>query len=229
MLRPLYEGWFRVRSYGAENIPSDGGAIIAANHSGTLPFDGAMLYMDVLCRSDPPRLPRPVGDTFIPRLPFVSVFFARGGVVAGSRSNVKHLLESGELLLVFPEGVPGIAKPIWKRYQLQKWRVGHCELAIRYGVPVVPVGIVGAEEQMPQVGKLDVRLFGAPYLPLPVTPVPLPVRYHIHYGEPIPLHERYRPEQADDPAVIGEAALQVQNAVRDLLRRGLKQRKGIFR
>ncbi len=225
--RPLYTHYFRVKSYGAHNIPQTGGAILAANHSGTLPVDGMMLFMDVLEHTDPPRLPRPAADFFVPMLPFVAIAFSRVGVVAGSRRNVQHLLESGELLMIFPEGVPGIGKPFSKRYQLQQWRVGHCELAIRHGVPVVPVGIVGAEEQMPQLARLP-GVMGAPYIPVTATPLPLPVRYHIHYGAPVPLQELYKPEQADDPAVLGAAAARVKSEVRELIRNGLRQREGIF-
>ena len=228
LTRPLYEHYFRVRSVDSHHIPSSGGAILAANHSGTLPFDGAMLYLDVLKRTDPPRVARVVADTFVPILPFVSVFFSRCGVVAGSRGNVRRLLEREELMMIFPEGTPGIGKLYKQRYQLQKWRVGHCVLAIRHQVPVIPVGIVGPEEQMPQIGRINLNLFGAPYLPITATPLPLPVRYHIYYGAPIPMGELYRPEDADDPSVVQSAADEVREAVDALLKRGLSERTGVF-
>jgi len=228
LVRPLYENYFRVRSVDAHHIPSEGGAILAANHSGTLPFDGAMLYVDVLKHTDPPRIARAVADTFVPGLPFVSVFFSRCGVVGGSRGNVRRLLERGELLMIFPEGTPGIGKPFKERYQLQHWRVGHCEMAIRHRVPVVPVGIVGAEEQMPQVARIPVSAFGSPYIPVPATPLPLPVRYHIYYGEPIDMPGLYEPGDADDPDILSEAAERVRDAVDGLLQRGLSEREGVF-
>ena len=149
-------------------------------------------------------------------------------MVGGSRGNVRTLLENGEMLLIFPEGVPGIGKPYSKRYQLQDWRKGHCELAIRYGAPIVPVGLVGAEEQMPQLARIEMK-GPIPYIPIPATPVPLPVRYHIHYGEPIPVHLDYTPEQADDPNILSEAAARVKQAVADLIEEGLRERKGVFR
>ena len=226
----LYERYFRVRSYGAHHIPKDGAAILAANHSGTLPFDGTMLFSDVVRQTDPPRLPRAVADTFVPGLPGVGTFFSRVGVVGGSRLNVETLLERGELLMIFPEGTPGIGKPFKERYRLQHWREGHAELAIRHRAPVVPVAIIGAEEQMPQIARIEgLRLFGAPYLPVPLTLLPFPVRYHIHYGEPIPLHEEFSPDDADDPEIVRNAAARVKAAVQALLERGLSERKGIFR
>lgn len=225
---PLYDNYFRVKSYGAENIPSSGPAVLAGNHSGTLPLDGAMLWVDVLRHTDPPRTARPIADYFVSTLPLVSTLFARCGVVGGSKGNARALLEAGELLMIFPEGTPGIGKPFSERYKLQTWRQGHCELAIRYSAPVVPVGIVGAEEQMPQIARIP--LGGAvPYLPVPATLVPLPVRYHIHYGEPLRFDQEFSPEDADDPEIVAEAARRVKAAVQGLLDRGLELREGIFK
>lgn len=229
LVNPLYEHWFRVKSYGIENVPGRGSAILAANHSGVLPFDGAMIFMDIVRRHPVPRAVRPLADYFVPELPFVGVLFARLGVVAGSRGNMARLLEAGELLLLFPEGTPGIGKPFAKRYQLALWRVGHVELAIRHRVPVVPVAVIGAEEQMPLITQLPVRAFGMPSLPVPVTPVPLPVRYHIHYGPPIDLAARYPAEAADDPVAVDAGAREVRDAVERLIAAGLAMREGVFR
>jgi len=229
-LRFLYRTYIRVTSHGSEHIPSRGAAILAANHSGMLPFDAAMLYVDVIEHTDPSRVPRPVADTFMSRVPFMSTTFARAGVVGGARRNTHRLLDDGELLMVFPEGVPGIGKPWRERYQLQEWRVGHVELAIRHGAPVVPVAIIGAEEQWPQVARVrGIPLFGAPYLPIPLTPIPLPVHYHIHYGRPIALHETWAPECADDPTAVHAAAALVRAAVTELIGTGLRGRGGVFR
>jgi 1-acyl-sn-glycerol-3-phosphate acyltransferase len=225
---PLYDRYFRVISHGAENIPTTGAAILAANHSGSIPVDGAMLWIDVFRHTDPPRIPRPVADYFVSALPVLSTLFARCGVVGGSRGNARALLEAGELLMIFPEGVPGIGKNFAQRYQLQEWRQGHCELAIRYRAPVVPVGIVGAEEQMPQIARIPFP-GPIPYIPVTATPLPLPVRYHIWYGEPIRVDRDYSPDDADDPEKVREAAARVKVAVQALLDRGRKERKGIFR
>ncbi len=183
--RWFYERYFRVISIGSENIPREGPAVLACNHSGTVPVDGMMLWSDVVRNAH--RVPRAIADHFVPTLPWVGVLFARGGMVGGSRGNARALLRAGEMLMIFPEGTPGIGKNFSERYQLQKWRVGHAELAIRHRAPVVPVAIVGAEEQMPQLAKIPG--FGAvPYLPIPLTPMPMPVRYRILYGEPVPTH-----------------------------------------
>ncbi len=229
VLAPLYDRYFRVSSYGcAEAVPASGPAVLAANHSGAIPIDGAMLWLDILRRSQPARVPRAVADHFVPMIPLLGTLFARGGMVGGSRGNARVLLEAGELLMIFPEGVPGVAKNFRDRYKLQEWRMGHVELAIRHGAPVIPVGIVGPEEQMPQIGRIPIQLAGLPFIPVTLTPLPLPVRYHIHYGEPIRTDRDYRPEHADDPAAVREAAARVKAAVQALLDAGLAQRQGIF-
>lgn len=229
LMRPMYEQWFRVRSTGHHNIPASGAAILAANHSGTLPFDAMMTWADAVQHTDPVRVPRPIIDYFVDKLPFINTLFTRVGAVGGSRGNVHNLLSDGELLLLFPEGVPGISKPFSERYQLQTWRGGHVELAIRHRAPVVPVAVIGAEEQLPQLAKLPISLFGAPFLPItPTIVLPLPVRYHIYYGEPIAVHEDYPPEAATDPVAVAEAAARVKSAVEALIARGLEEREGVF-
>lgn len=224
---PVYERYFRVKTYNPEHLPSAGPAIVAANHSGTLPFDAAMLWADIYRHTSPPRAPRAIADYFVPSLPFIGTLFARTGMVGGSRGNARALLEAGELLMLFPEGTPGIGKAFRDRYRLQDWREGHCELAIRHRAPVIPVGIIGPEEQMPQLFRLP-GLGPLPYLPVPATLFPLPVRYHIHYGAPIPLHTRFEPEQADDPDSVRRAAAEVKEAVQALLHEGLRLREGVF-
>ena len=226
--RFFYERYFRVDSQGIENLPETGPVVIAANHGGMLPFDAAMLHTDIARSSDPPRLPRTVADRFVPKLPFVGTFFARGGVIAGSRRNVEHVLESGQVLVVFPEGTVGIGKPASERYRLQEWRPGHAELAMRYRAPVVPAAIVGPDEQWPQLARIDaIKLFGAPYLPIPATPLPLPVRYYIRYGEPMPLHEMFEGD-VRDPDVISAAAAAVKARVQSMIDRCVDERPGLF-
>jgi len=230
VIAPAYDKYFRCISHGCENIPASGPTILAANHSGNIPIDGAMLWLDVLRKTSPPRVCRPIADHFVPSLPFIGTLFSRGGMVGGSRGNARSLLEAGELLMIFPEGVPGIVKPFSERYQLQEFRVGHAELAIRHGAQIVPVGIVGGEEQMPALLASERlgKLVGVPVLPIPVIPLPLPVRYHLYYGEPIRTDQEFSPADADDADKVASVAGRVQAAVDELLQRGLEERDGVF-
>lgn len=222
-LSPAYHRYFRVRSHGHANIPASGPAILVSNHGGILPVDAAMLWCDVALHTE--RVLRPVADRFVPLLPIISTLFARGGVVSGTRANVRHLLEQGELIAIFPEGTTGPAKPARERYKLQDWRVGHVELALRYHAPIIPVAIVGAEESWPMLARLNLPLFGAPYLPIPRSPLPLPVPFELWYGRPIELHAGLARSAADDPALVATNAARTRAAVEALLERGLASRR----
>lgn len=234
-MAPIYDKWFRVEAFGRKNIPSEGPVVIAANHSGAIPMDAAMVLCDLNRFLDPPRLVRPLADHFVRGLPLAGALFARFGVVGGSRRNADEVLRRGGAVLVFPEGVPGIGKNFNERYQLKPFRRGHAELALRNGAPIVPTAVVGAEEQYIQVAKLP-GIMGTPHVPItpffpllgPVGLVPLPVKYRIYYGEPIYFHERYERRDADDPEVLMSLAAEVQGRVAELIEQGLDERNGWF-
>jgi 1-acyl-sn-glycerol-3-phosphate acyltransferase len=224
---PLYRYYFRVESSGAENIPVHGAAIFVANHSGTLPFDALMLCTDVARRTEPPRLLRPIVDRFVARLPWLGTAMAHCGAVSGALADVRYLLEHGELCLIFPEGLSAIGKPHSQRYRVQAFRVGFAELSLRHRVPVVPVAIIGAEDQWPVLAQLrGLHPFRLPYVPVVATPLPLPVRYHIHYGRPIILHDHDRGPITQ--AAIENASERVRASLQALVDSGLASRKGVF-
>lgn len=227
-LRPLYRSYFRVSSHGVEHIPQSGAAILIANHAGTLPIDAAMICYDVFNRTEPPRMPRAVIDYFVPQLPFVGSFLNRVGAVNGALANVRRLLETDQLCLIFPEGIKAIGKPFRQRYTLTQWRVGHAELALRYGVPIIPIAVIGSEEQWLQLGRFErFHAFEIPYLPVVATPIPLPVHYHIHYGEPIRF-EGHEGHAAPSTEQIEQAAATTRRALTALLEQGLAARKSVF-
>jgi len=228
-LYALYRLYFRVRSEGHQHIPTDGPAVMVANHGGLLPFDGAMTAVDVFLHTDPPRLARSIVDLWAGTLPFVNVFFARVGQVIGTPENFTALLDEGELVLVFPEGIDGIRKPINQRYQLQRFHVGFIEHALRAQVPIIPVGILGSDDQAPILYDMKplARLLGLPVAPItptfpwlgPVGLLPYPVSYRIIYGEPLLLHDRFGPEAAEDAPLVRELSSEVRRTVQHLLDR----------
>jgi 1-acyl-sn-glycerol-3-phosphate acyltransferase len=225
----LYRFWFRVQSEGHEQLPRRGGAILVANHGGLLPFDGAMAALDVMLHSDPPRLLRPLVARFVRDLPVLRDFYAGIGPVIGTRQNFRSLLEQRQLVLVFPEGVDGIRKTMPDRYRLQHFHPGFAEEAVRHRVPVIPVAIVGPDDQAPIL--YDVKTI-ARWLKLPAFPItptfpwlgplgllPYPVRYRIVYGEPLALYEQAPREAADDRPRMEEMAARVRQTVQHLVDR----------
>ena len=187
-----------------------------------------MLWADVLRKHRPATFSRAVADYFVSSLPVDQhpvCPLRRGG--RKPRQCPRSCSRPVSCCMIFPEGTPGIGKPFRDRYQLQEWRVGHCELAIRYRAPVVPVAIVGAEEQMPQLARIPLpRALGVPLPPRARHAVPLPVRYHIHYGEPLRFHEDYSPDDADDPETVKEAAQPGEGARASPHRRRAGQARG---
>jgi 1-acyl-sn-glycerol-3-phosphate acyltransferase len=165
---PLYRHWFRVEWEGLEKIPAAGGALLVANHAGAIPVDAPLLMHGIES-----ELGRPVyglADYFFRAAPVLGTVWARGGGVAAHPDNAYRLLhDDAALVLVFPEGTKATGKPYRDRYQLRRFgRAGFVEIAMRAGVPVIPITVMGSEEAMPLLAKSATlaRLFGVPYVPL---------------------------------------------------------------
>jgi 1-acyl-sn-glycerol-3-phosphate acyltransferase len=229
LFHALYRGWFRVESRGHEHLPENGPALLVSNHAGLLPFDAAMTVIDVALHSDPPRLARAIVDRWAGTLPWVNVFYARVGQVIGTRENFTELLEEGQLVLVYPEGIEGVRKTVAQRYRLQPFRVGFVEQALRSRAPIVPMAVIGSDDQTPVLFDVKplARVLGLPVAPItptfpwlgPLGLVPYPVRYRIVYGEPLDFHKRFGPEGADDARLVRYLANQVRRGVQQLIDR----------
>jgi len=230
----LYRYWFRVETEGIEQVPP-GGVLLIANHAGQLPFDATMVSTAMLLEADPPRLVRGMAEYWVPQLPFVSELAARSGAVAGTPETCREMLEAGEAVLVFPEGVRGMNKLFKDRYRLQRFGTGFMRLALEAQVPIVPVAVVGSEEQQPGLANWRGlgRALGMPAFPVtptfpwlgPLGLLPLPVKYRIYFGEPMHFHGA----PTDEDAVIEEKVGRVREAIEALFARGLEQRSGVFR
>jgi len=230
----LYRYYFRVEVKDIERVP-EGRVLLICNHAGQLPFDGAMLGTAMVLEAEPPRICRPMGEYWIPRIPFFNEAAARSGTMVGTPENCVAMLEQGEAVMVFPEGVRGMNKPYRERYRLQRFGLGFMRLALETDTPIVPVALVGSEEQNPGIGNWPSlgRLFGMPAFPItlgfpwlgPLGILPLPVRYHFYFGEPL----RFEGDPNDDDAQIQRKVDVVRNAIESMFERGLAERKGIFR
>ncbi|UQI42958.1 acyltransferase family protein [Streptomyces sp. HU2014] len=237
-LRPLYEKYFRVEVKGVENIPDKGAALIVANHSGTLPVDGLMLQVAVHDHHPAARHIRMLAADLVFVLPVVNEIARKLGHTLACAEDAQELLERGEVVGVMPEGFKGIGKPFSERYKLQRFgRGGFVQTALRAGAPIVPCSIVGAEEIFPMVGnsRTLARLLGIPYFPLtptfpwlgPLGVVPLPTKWTIQFGEPIPT-DGYPPEAADDPMLMFNLTDQVRETIQHTLYKLLVQRRSVF-
>ncbi|MHA6792542.1 1-acyl-sn-glycerol-3-phosphate acyltransferase [Pseudonocardia bannensis] len=237
-LRPLYRKWFRVETIGMHHVPAEGGALVVANHSGTLPLDSMMTAVALHDDHPAKRHLRMLGADLVFRLPVLGALARKQGGTLACNPDAERLMTSGELVGVWPEGFKGIGKPFRDRYKLQRFgRGGFVSAALRTGVPIIPCSIVGAEEIYPKIGDLKplARLFGAPYFPItplfpllgPLGMIPLPSKWYIEFGEPIRT-DTYTPADADDPMLVFNLTDQVRETIQHTLYRLLSQRRNAF-
>jgi len=237
MLMPtalLYRYYFRVETVDIDRVP-EGRLLLIANHSGQFAYDASMLSVAMLLEARPPRLCRGMGEYFLWKVPWMGVLASRVGALVGTPENCVAMLEHGECVMVFPEGARGANKPFHKRYQLQGFGRGFMRLALETGTPILPVGIVGAEEQQPGLANLEGvgRWLGLPSLPITITQpwlgplgsvMALPTKYRIYFGEP--LH--FEGDPNDNDAAVDDRVAVVKEAIAKLLERGLRERQGVF-
>jgi 1-acyl-sn-glycerol-3-phosphate acyltransferase len=209
-----YRHWFRVDVEGVENVPAAGGALLVSNHAGALPPDGPMIMQAI--RHEHPR-PRPLymlGENWFKGYPGAGLLANKIGLVGAHPANAQRLLsDEGRLALVFPEGQKASRKLYWQRYRLRRFgRGGFVRTAIRAGVPIVPVAVVGAEEAMPIFAHVPLlqRLTGLIYFPvnhafphfgLAAAGMYLPAKFKIRFLEPVDL-SAHGEEDADDVALV---------------------------
>jgi len=238
LARPLFERYFRVEVRGIDNIPAEGGALLVANHSGTIPVDAVMTGLAVLDHHPAHRHIRMLAADLVFTLPFIAPLARKGGHTLACNPDAERLMSSGELVAVWPEGFKGIGKPFSDRYRLQRFgRGGFVTAALRTGVPIVPCSIIGAEEIYPIIGNVKVlaRLLGFPYVPVtptfpwlgPLGLVPLPSKWIIEFGEPVPTAD-YGAAAADDPMLVFNLTDQVRETIQQTLYRLLMQRRSVF-
>jgi len=238
LLEFLYTVWWRVEPAGVENVPADGPALVVANHSGVLPWDGVMITLALRHEHPARRECRMLALDMFALLPFLAPVLARTGAVRASQENGERLLRAGELVAVFPEGVKGVGKRYRDRYKLARFgRGGFVRLALRTSAPIVPCAVVGAEEIHPVLAKADWvgRPLGLPYFPItpsfpllgPLGVVPLPSKWSIDFADPIAT-AGYGPEAADDPILVNRLSEQVRSVVQRMIDGRLARRRSIW-
>jgi 1-acyl-sn-glycerol-3-phosphate acyltransferase len=236
--RLLFDRWWRVKVRGMAGIPREGPAILVGNHSGAIPVD-AMMVAYALDRdgdeTSPRRVARVLYDRFVDGIPSLSELYRRAGAVPARYDVADALLRRGELVVIFPEGIGGVAKLFEDRYRLQRFSTSAARLAWKHRAPVVPFAVVGAEEAYPLVARSEDggARFGAPYLPVtpffpvlgPFGAVPLPTKWSIAFGPRIALHREKRFRDRPDFEAM---TTRLQRSVQVLLERGLGERRSVF-
>lgn len=235
----MYYKYWRIETNGFENIPNYGRALLVSNHSGQLPWDGAMITTAIYAEHPYQRLTRNLYATWFPTLPFISTLLERGGQVMASVDNGTRLLEQDELVAVFPEGIKGVSKLFKDRYRLARFgRGGFVKMALNTQAPMIPISVVGAEETYISVYKSNsvAKIIGFPFFPISLRfpwlgllgIIPFPTKWYIDIGEPIPT-EQYGSDAAKNLVLVSQLSDQVRNVVQQMINNRLAQRKSVFR
>jgi 1-acyl-sn-glycerol-3-phosphate acyltransferase len=235
-----YRYWFRVEQEGIENIPSEGGALLVANHSGALPPDAPMIMQSIRNEHSSPRPLYMLGEHWFKGYPGVGMLANKIGLVAAHPANAQRLLrDEGRLVLVFPEGQKGSRKLYWQRYKLRRFgRGGFVKTALRSGVPIVPIAVVGAEEAMPIFAHVPAlqRLTGLIYFPInhafphfgaAAGLMYLPAKFKLRFLEPIHLDD-YGPEDANDLELVQSLGEQIRERIQRSVDATIAERKSIW-
>jgi 1-acyl-sn-glycerol-3-phosphate acyltransferase len=234
----LYEAYWRVETSGVENIPFDGRTLLVSNHSGQLPWDGAMIAAAVWNEHPTQRLVRSLYTPWFSTLPFISAALMKMGQAPATVENGTRLLEKENLVATFPEGHQGAGKPLWDRYKLTSFGRGEfVKMALNASAPIIPVAVVGAEETHLSLGNSPAlaRLTGLPRFPItstfpwlgPMGLIPLPTKWYIDFGEPIPM-EDYGPDAATDLLLIKKLTERTRDTVQEMIQARLEQRRSVF-
>jgi 1-acyl-sn-glycerol-3-phosphate acyltransferase len=232
LYEPIYSKWFRVEWEGLEKIPTDGGALLVANHAGAIPSDAPVIMHGI-----EKELERPVyglADYFFRTVPVIGTLWARAGGVSARPANAYRLLkEQQQLALVFPEGTKGPSKSFTDRYQLRRFgRGGFVEIAMRAGVPIIPIAVIGSEEAMPVVWRLPTvaKALGVPYFPITANlltmgplgiVMPFPAKFKLRVLDPVYFDVPADQERYSKSRVMEEAEhirTNLQENVYDMLR-----------
>lgn len=235
----LYTRYFRVQIEGAARIPEQGAALLVCNHAGALPWDGVVLKTALRHARPGSTGLRWLTDDYVFHSPFLGASLNRIGAVRACPENAVRLLARGDLLAVFPEGIKGIGKLYCERYRLQRFgRGGHIKLALRMGVPLIPLAIVGSEESYPLMYRLRAfsKTLGLPFIPVtplfpwlgPLGLLPLPSRWHIAVGAPMTELEGLPSSAADDSVLVNDLNEQLRAKVQALLQEALAARGPAF-
>ncbi|MFQ5417373.1 MAG: lysophospholipid acyltransferase family protein [Myxococcota bacterium] len=234
----LFDRYWRVDLRGLDHLPSRGPCLMVANRSGLLPYDGLMLAHAIERMHPSGERPRFLVADWLIHLPFVHASLAQLGGVRACRENAARLLSSARFLVAFPEGEKGAAKTFRERYELKRFgRGGAVRVALEQGVPLVPVGIVGPEEAHPILFKVGpaARAVGLPFLPVtptfpflgPLGLLPLPTKWVIRIGQPMPL-DHLEPDAARDDLLVARLTEEIRTRVQVLINAALGDRDSVW-
>ena len=234
LFRFLSDFYWRIEDRGLEHIPAKGRAVLVGMHRGFMPFDGVMALHTIVKKTG--RYPRFLTHPGLLKFPFLANFMTKLGGVVACQESADRVLESNEVLGIFPEGIHGAFSLYRDAYKLQGFgRDAFVKLALRHSAPIVPFVTVGSAEIFPIFGKIKSRRWTRytdwPCIPItptfPLLPVPLPSKWHTQFLPPIST-EQYGPKAAENPAVVKAISREVRTRMQQAVNNLLQRRPSIF-
>ncbi len=221
---PLFRSYFKVRVFGAENV-KDHAYIVVSNHTGQIPLDGMLIGIAFAMEISKPRVLRAMVERFMAQMPFLGDFAAQSGAILGDRANCEYLIDHGESILVFPEGVRGVSKNTPDFYKLRPFSQGFYRIALQKKTPILPVAVIGAEEMFPFVfhAKKLASWLKIPAMPISLNLIPLPSPIDIYIGEEIAIPDHLEVEASEKE--VKENVFHIENTIKRMLIHGLKHRR----
>jgi 1-acyl-sn-glycerol-3-phosphate acyltransferase len=213
VLRAL-RGYTRLKADGLENVPK-GPAVLAANHTGWLGLDYALTAL--VLHDEAGRTPRGMAHTAWFSNPVTAKFARQVGLSKVSKQAMAEQLARGHLVMVFPEGEKGAFRAA-SGYEVLEFARGFVRVAMREGVPIVPVAVLGGEESNP----VDRTIKGYEemlklQLPVPRNILPKPVKWRIRFLPPVDVSGAADPDDTERVhAVAKDVQARVQKALRSL-------------
>ena len=226
-IMPLYRSYFKVRVFGQENI-QDKPYLVVGNHTGQIPLDAMLVTVAFAVDVSPPRIMRAMIERFLAQMPFLGDLTAQTGSILGDRANCEYLVDHGESILIFPEGVKGISKNTPDYYKLRPFSQGFYRIALQKKTPILPICVIGAEEMFPLVfhARKLASMLKLPSLPVSANLLPLPSPIDIYIGKEIPIPEHMNLESSDKE--IKENVFHIENTIKHMIVHGLKNRRPFF-
>lgn len=226
-LMPIYRSYFKVRVFGQENV-KEKSYLVVSNHTGQIPIDGMLITLAFAMDVQPPRILRAMVERFLAQLPFLGDVTAQLGSVLGDRTNCEFLIENGESILIFPEGVRGISKNTPEYYKLRPFAQGFYRIAIQKKTPILPICVIGAEEMYPLVfhAKKLAGILSIPSLPFSANILPLPSPIDIYIGKEVAIPQHLNSESSDKE--VKENVFHIENLIKRMIIHGLKHRRPFF-
>lgn len=237
LYRLLGAHYFRLRIEGVERVPARGPLLLVGNHSGALlATEGFFTALAIHDRFGADRAIYALVHDFIFDDPLLRAYAGRLGMLRAGHESARHAFEAGQCVLVYPGSDLDAFRPFSDRGKVVLGgRKGFLKLALREGVPIVPVVTAGPHEQLVVLTRGDhlAHLLRAHFwartevLPLALTVpwgltvpfvpyLPLPAQTTVRFGDPMAWPD-LGPEAAESPEALERCYREVEARMQSML------------